>query len=102
MPVSHPEITADEFSKALCIHGKFQEVRGRGEDMISMHPVDIATIVSLPRALRTSLRASTSAHPWHARCPEARYSYCSTRRAENTLYLSIRSPYSLTPYRVNP
>ncbi len=58
----------------MWIQGTFQEVRGSGEEMISMQPVDMATMVSLPRAFITSRTASASAHPWQARWPEVKYS----------------------------
>ena len=45
----------------------FQEVSGSGEEMISMQPVAMATMVSLPSAFITWRTARASAHPWQAR-----------------------------------
>ena len=67
-------MTAAAFSKATWIQGTFQFVKGNGEETISMQPVALPTMTFEPSAFATSLTASASAQPWHARCPGAKYS----------------------------
>jgi|GEM_PF-6712865 len=70
MAASMPEPTAPAFSKATWSQGSFQAVWGKGEVTISMQPVALATMMSLPAALVTMPMASISPQPWQARWPE--------------------------------
>src|SRR4030067_3848413 len=72
---SMPEATAAVFSKATWNQGTLQEVKGSGEETISIHPVALAMITFLPNALATNLTANASAHPWHDRWPGANYTF---------------------------
>ena len=73
-PASTPDATAQVFSNRVCIQGSRHDVVGKGEDTISMQPVALVTITSLPSALTTNRTASASAHPTQARCPGEKFS----------------------------
>src|SRR4030042_5409032 len=101
-PVSMPEAVAAAFSNNVCIQGTLHEVTGSGEVHTSVHPVALAIITFLPRALQASLNARASPQPVQKVCPSARNSSVVTRFLPNLMYCSPitlpPSTCSLAPY----
>jgi len=66
---STPLMVAGAFSKAVCIHGTFQEVNGYMLVETSKHPVALATTTGLSVAMSTWRAMIGSAQPAQRRCP---------------------------------
>src|SRR4030042_3600481 len=98
-PASMPEAVAATFSNSVCIQGTLHEVTGSGEGHSSVHPVALAIITSLPRALHASLNARASPQPVQKVCPSARNSSVVTRFLPNLIDCpSISTPLYLLPF----